>query len=61
MDTAIVNLSGNRSRLASDTNHLQPLLFLTVGSLWLLSSYINLVYNMTVYHITQGIAADTYS
>jgi len=31
-----------------------------VGSLYLLSSYVNLVYNMTVYNITQGIAADTY-
>jgi len=31
METAIVNLSGNRSQLASTTSHMQPLLFLTGG------------------------------
>lgn len=31
-----------------------------MGSMQVLSSYVKLVYNMTVYNITQGIAADTY-
>lgn len=31
-----------------------------LGSMQVLSSYVTLVYNITVYNITQGIAANTY-
>jgi len=31
-----------------------------MGSMQVLSSYVNLVYNMTVYNITQGKTADSY-